>query len=205
MPCLALRLYDSYHLGARDTSDSTISSISEPEERFVLRFPAFPGPVGSFLRAKREALSERREKLSPNEERSPSRRGNKEKRKVSGPQTTSLTLATYASFRPCPLDPLAQLPAPSPEPWRPTDPTFWTKPYCSARSCWRLCLRLYDFQYFGARGAFRVTISSISEPEERPAGLLSSLVELLSSLGESVRDPYFLCFLQCLVPRLKGL
>ena len=48
-------------------------------------------------------------------------------------------------------------------------------------------VRLYDFQYFGARGAFRVTISNISEPEERPAGLLSFRSERASLFARRER------------------
>ena len=72
----------------------------------------------------------RRDSFGPDREPPPGLPNN-EKRKVFGPRTTSLTLATYASFRPSPPDSLAQLPAPSPEPWRPTDPTDRTKPCCT--------------------------------------------------------------------------
>ena len=51
-------------------------------------------------------------------------------------------------------------------------PLFW-----SPRS-----VSCYDFQYFGARGA-------------PGRASLFARRELLSSLGESVRDPYFPCFL----------
>ena len=49
-PCLALRLYDFYHLGARDDSNIMISTIWEPAERLVLRFPLYSIPAGRLLR-----------------------------------------------------------------------------------------------------------------------------------------------------------